>query len=343
MSTRIGYVPGLDGIRGTAILLVLAYHFLGLPGGFYGVDLFFVLSGFLITTLLLEERTATGRVSFGAFYARRARRLLPALVAVLGVACFMAFVPPAGSGPGYGRFAIEGVLACLLYAANVFRMLGHLLPINLTPMWSLAEEEQFYFLWPALFVLLSRRLNAGRLAVVLVALAIAVSAWRAGVTLTDGATGRVYFGPDMRCSGLLLGSALAAARAAGLRLPRIPLGSLAALAVIGALAVFAHGSSEFAYAAGFPLAELAGIVLILAALGGSRALMLPPLVWVGTVSYGVYVWMATVALFDRQGVTPLLLAVGAGWASTRFIERRFRRRRQPAATAAGPVTAAAAA
>ena len=330
MSTRIGYVPGLDGIRGTAILLVLAYHFLGLPGGFYGVDLFFVLSGFLITTLLLQERTTTGRVSFGAFYARRARRLLPALVAVLGFACFMALVPPAGSGPGYGRLAIEGVLACLLYAANVFRMLGHLLPINLTPMWSLAEEEQFYFLWPALFVLLSRRLDARRLAAVLFALAIAVSAWRAGVTLTDGATGRVYFGPDMRCSGLLLGSALAAARAAGLRLPPIPFGSLAALAAIGALAVFAHGSSEFAYAAGFPLAELAGIVLILAALGGSRVLTLPPLVWVGTISYGVYVWMATVALFDRQGVTPLLLGIGAGWASTRFIERRFE-----TATAAG--------
>jgi peptidoglycan/LPS O-acetylase OafA/YrhL len=264
-------------------LLVLAYHFLGLPGGFYGVDLFFVLSGFLITTLLLQERTTTGRVSFGAFYARRARRLLPALVAVLGVACFMALVPPAGSGPGYGRFAIEGVLACLLYAANVFRMLGHLLPINLTSMWSLAEEEQFHFLWPALFVLLSRRLDARRLAVVLFALAIAVSAWRAGVTLTDGATGRAYFGPDMRCSGLLLGSA----RAAGLRLPRIPLAALAALAVIGALAVFAHGSSEFAYVAGFPLAELAGIVLILAALGGSRVLTVPPLVWVGTISYGV--------------------------------------------------------
>jgi peptidoglycan/LPS O-acetylase OafA/YrhL len=109
------------------------------------------------------------------------------------------------------------------------------------------------------------------------------------------------------------------------------------------LAVFAHGSSEFAYVAGFPLAELAGIVLILAALGGSRVLTLPPLVWVGTISYGVYVWMATVALFDRQGVTPLLLAIGAGWASTRFIERRFRRRRRPGATAAGPVTAAAAA
>ena len=326
-----------------AILLVLAYHFLGLPGGFYGVDLFFVLSGFLITTLLLEERASTGRVSFGAFYARRARRLLPALLAVLGVACFMAAVPPAGSGPGFGRLAIEGVLACLFYAANIFRMLGHLLPINLTPMWSLAEEEQFYFLWPALFVLFSRRLSPGRLAALLIALAIAVSAWRAGVTLTDGATGRVYFGPDMRCSGLLLGSALAAARAAGLRFPRIPLASLAALAAIGALAVFAHGSSVFAYAAGFPLAELAGIVLILAALGESRVLALPPLVWVGSISYGVYVWMATVALFDRNGVTPLLLAVGAGWLSTRLIERPFRRRRERRATAVGPVAAEAAA
>ncbi len=326
-----------------AILLVLAYHFLGLPGGFYGVDLFFVLSGFLITSLLLDERTTTGRVSFGSFYARRARRLLPALIAVLGVACFMAVVPPHGSSPGWGRLSIEGVLACLFYSANVFRMLGHLLPINLTPMWSLAEEEQFYFVWPALFVLLARRLSVGRLAVVLVVLTIAVTAWRAGVTLTGGATGRVYFGPDMRCSGLLLGSALAAARAAGLRLPRIPLASPVALTVIVVLAVFAHGSTVFAYAAGFPLVELAGIVLILAALGESPVLELPPLVWVGTISYGVYVWMATVALFDRQGVTPLLISLGVGWASTRFIEQRFRHRSKRIATAAGPVAAEAAA
>ena len=163
-----------------AILLVLAYHFLGLPGGFYGVDLFFVLSGFLITNLLLDERARTGRISFTGFYARRARRLLPALLAVLGVACFMAVVPPAGSGPGFGRLLLEGVVVCLLYVANIFRMLGHLLPINLTPMWSLAEEEQFYFVWPVLFVLLSRRLSAGRLAAVLVAAAIAVTAWARG-------------------------------------------------------------------------------------------------------------------------------------------------------------------
>jgi peptidoglycan/LPS O-acetylase OafA/YrhL len=146
-----------------AILLVLAYHFLGLSGGFYGVDLFFVLSGFLITTLLLDERVKSGHVSFRRFYIRRARRLLPALLAVLAVACFMALVPPRGSAPGFGRFSLEGAAVCLLYAANIFRMLGHLLPINLTPMWSLAEEEQFYFIWPALFVLLSRKLSVGQM------------------------------------------------------------------------------------------------------------------------------------------------------------------------------------
>ena len=343
MSKRIGYVPGLDGIRGMAILLVLAYHFVGLSGGFYGVDLFFVLSGFLITSLLLEERTKTGRVSIGAFYARRARRLLPALLAVLGVACCMAVVPPVGSAPGFSRLSLEGVAVCLLYSANVFRMLGHLLPINLTPMWSLAEEEQFYFVWPALFIVLSRRLSAGRLAAVLLAATIAVTAWRAGVTLTDGATGRIYFGPDMRCSGLLLGSALAAALAAGLRMPKIPFSSWIALAAIMTLAVLAHGSSAFAYAAGFPLAELAGLVLILAAIDGSRMLALPPLVWIGTISYGVYVWMATVAVFDRQGLVPLLVALGAGWASTRYIERPFRRRRERTARTTAPVAAEGAA
>ena len=250
----------------------------------------------------------------------------------------MGLVPPRGSAPGFGRLSLEGAAVCLLYAANIFRMLGHLLPINLTPMWSLAEEEQFYFIWPALFVLLSRKLSVGRLAAVLVAATIAVSAWRAGVTLTTGPTGRVYFGPDMRCSGLLLGSALASARAGGLRMPRIPMAPLAAVGAIFALAFFAHGSTTFAYAAGFPLAEVAGVVLILAALEGSWFLTLRPLVWVGTISYGVYVWMATVAAFDRQGVVPLLVSLGVGWASTRCIEQRFRRRRERVVTPTGPVT-----
>ncbi|HEX4518901.1 MAG TPA: hypothetical protein VH063_04895, partial [Gaiellaceae bacterium] len=107
---------------------------------------------------------------------------------------------------------------------------------------------------------------------------------------------------------------------------------------------FAHGSSEFAYAAGFPLVELAGLVLILAALADSRLLALPPLVWVGTISYGVYIWMATIAVWDPHGVAPLLIALGAGWASTRWIERRFRSPRKRAATTTpGPVPAEAAA
>ncbi|HJU37756.1 MAG TPA: acyltransferase [Gaiellaceae bacterium] len=147
---RLGYVPALDGIRGLAILLVVAYHFLGLPGGFYGVDLFFVLSGFLITTLLLEERAATGRVSLRAFYLRRARRLLPALGAVLAFTCLLAALAFATGEHGSGRRLAEGVAVCLFYSANVFRMLGHALPLNLTPMWSLAEEEQLGAVLPRL-------------------------------------------------------------------------------------------------------------------------------------------------------------------------------------------------
>ena len=334
-NTRLGHVPALDGIRGLAILLVVAYHFLGLPGGFYGVDLFFVLSGFLITTLLLEEHAATGRVSLRAFYLRRARRLLPALAAVLAFTCLLAALAFATGRYGSGRSLTEGVAACLFYAANVFRMLGHALPLNLTPMWSLAEEEQFYFIWPALFILLSARLRPARLGLLLGILAIAMTAWTAGITLHGGATGRVYFGPDTRSTGLLIGSAFAAARAAGLRIPRIPLAAPIALAAVAALAALVHGGT-FAFAAGFPLVELAGLALIVAALADSRLLAVRPLVAVGTISYGVYVWMATVAIVAPHGIIPLVAALGIGWLSTRWIEQPFRRRSRPATDDVSP-------
>lgn len=335
-NTRLGYVPALDGIRGLAILLVLADHFLRLPGGFYGVDLFFVLSGFLITTLLLEERANTGRVALRAFYLRRARRLLPALVTVLVFTCLLAAFAFATGSYWSGRKLAEGAAVCLLYSANVFRMLGHTLPLNLTPMWSLAEEEQFYFIWPALFIVLSTRLRPARLGLLLGTLAVAMTAWTVGLTLHGGATGRVYFGPDTRSTGLLIGSTFAAVRASGLRLPRIPLAAPIALAGIVALAALVHIGTTFAYAAGFPLVELSGVALIVAALAHSRLLAFRPLVWVGTISYGVYVWMATAAIVALHGSIPLILALVLGWMSTRWIEQRFRRRSRTAGTDAHP-------
>src|SRR5712671_6272444 len=117
MSARLGYVPALDGVRGIAILAVIGNHFLGLSGGFFGVDVFFVLSGFLITTLLLEEHAASGGISFRRFYERRARRLLPALGVLL---LFVGLL-----GISVGWFVIGELASGLFYATNIVRAIGH--------------------------------------------------------------------------------------------------------------------------------------------------------------------------------------------------------------------------
>ncbi|MHB1710090.1 MAG: acyltransferase family protein, partial [Acidimicrobiales bacterium] len=152
-------IAGLDGLRALAVLGVMAYHFgVGwLPGGFLGVDAFYVLSGYLITTLLVAEYKNAARVRLGAFWARRARRLLPCLVLViLAVSAYVRFVAPAGS---YPNFRMES-LSTLFYfsnwyqiaaASNYFAATG---PVSLlTQTWSLAIEEQFYLVWPVVVIL----------------------------------------------------------------------------------------------------------------------------------------------------------------------------------------------
>jgi peptidoglycan/LPS O-acetylase OafA/YrhL len=147
---RLGHVPALDGIRGLAIALVVSMHAFGFPaGGFIGVDLFFVLSGFLITTLLLEEVEATGRISLRDFYERRVRRLLPALLVLLIVYSVVE--------AARGRSVLPAV-AGLFYFSNFSNFL-HLTAWRtnaLDHLWSLAEEEQFYLVWPPILILLVR-------------------------------------------------------------------------------------------------------------------------------------------------------------------------------------------
>ena len=147
----MGYIPGLDGIRAIAVLAVLLYHsgVAAVPGGFLGVDVFFVLSGFLISTLLLQEIERTSAVSFGQFYLRRARRLLPALLATLAVAS-LAYVTN-------WWYVVQDL--------SYFEVMGR--PPMLQHLWSLAVEEQFYLLWPLCLVLLYRwrgRPGVGRVA-----------------------------------------------------------------------------------------------------------------------------------------------------------------------------------
>src|SRR5882672_8926270 len=143
-TVRLGYRPSLDGVRAIAILAVLACHCEWLQSGYLGVDVFFALSGFLITSLLLEEYTATGTITLRWFYARRALRLLPALLGLLVVGTsVILFTVPAE----YGPLALHEAAAVLFYVANWAWLIG--LPLGLYGhTWSLAIEEQFYMLWP---------------------------------------------------------------------------------------------------------------------------------------------------------------------------------------------------
>ncbi len=327
---RLGYVPALDGIRGLAILAVVAYHFVGLPGGFFGVDLFFVLSGFLITTLLIEERDATGRISLRAFYGRRARRLLPALVGVMAVTALLGVLAFAIGKDAVGVRSFAGIAVCAVFAGNVVRMAGGSLPLELTPMWTLAQEEQFYLAWPVLLGVLHRGRPA-RLAAVLAACALAVIAWRAYLVVHHGFTPHVHYGPDTRCDGLLIGAAVAAARSGGLLSPLRRLGARCGWVGLAAfVAATVVPAGPFAYAVVLPAVAVVAVFLILWAVEhGSRFLAWRPLVWIGSVSYGIYVWQATVFLFGGRGPVSAVMAVVAGWASTRWLERRFRRGRSP--------------
>src|ERR1700712_3611651 len=217
-------IPALDGVRALAVLAVLADHggVAGLPGGFVGVDVFFVLSGFLITSLLLQEHRRTGRIRLGAFWARRARRLLPALVLmVLAVITLRrAFAPDSVSGLRLDALAALGWVANWRFAArhtDYFAQGGMASPLQHT--WSLGVEEQYYLLWPLILVtvvLLSRhrryaspaavRRTVGWLAVV----GAAASAGAALRLSGSGSLGRVYFGSDTRAQALLIGAAAAA-------------------------------------------------------------------------------------------------------------------------------------
>ena len=207
---RLGYRPALDGLRAVAILLVIAYHDGLLEGGFVGVDVFFALSGFLITSLLVEEWRERGTIQLGRFYARRALRLAPALsVFVFTVYAATHWLVPSMAGALEGRWA----LAALLYLTNILTAYGGEYPLGLVSIcWSLAMEEQFYLLWPLLLrTALRARLSWRVLALLLGALVFACNVLRLGLARRGGEEAwlRIYFGPDTRADAILVGCLLA--------------------------------------------------------------------------------------------------------------------------------------
>ena len=211
------HVAALDGLRGLAIAGVLVFHGGHLTGGYLGVDLFFVLSGFLITSLLLAESGSSGRIALGAFWARRARRLLPALAATLfGVALYCLLV----EGPADLEQIRGDALATIGYVANWRAVNAHQdywalfqAPSPLQHTWSLAIEEQFYLVWPPVFVGLLAWWRRRTPAAVLVTAAIgSIAASVLMAWLYDPANvSRVYYGTDTRAAAILVGAALAAA------------------------------------------------------------------------------------------------------------------------------------
>ncbi len=333
------HLPALNGLRGLAVIGVVAYHLqLGwASGGYLGVDLFFVLSGFLITTLLLEERAGKGRIDLAAFWGRRARRLLPALFLVLVALALYVILNGRFGGPGAnGAIDLQGLrgesIATLLYVNNWHLIYAHQsyfaqfsAPSPLQHTWSLAIEEQFYLVWPLVLLLLLRIApRRWRPAGVVVAVTFGVVSAIVMAVLFDPAVdpSRVYFGTDTRLFDLMAGATLAFVAASR---PQPGPTARRALHTVGpvaaaVLAVFwvtagtpAGLPRDYMFEGGFLVcAALAGLVVADARLAApgrfSRALAWGPLHFVGTISYGVYLWHWPVIVYLNGTRTGL-----SGW------------------------------
>lgn len=302
---RLGYRPALDGIRAIAILLVMGVNEWPpvITGGYIGVDLFFVLSGFLISTLLLEEYAQQGRIRAGAFYARRALRLLPALFLLL--ACCTVFALRSHN-PEKAHVAWTGIQCAGLYISNWAVAFGwELGPLAHT--WSLAAEEQFYLVWPwvLLFLLRRGRSNAQRIRILLGGVLV-VALWRAFVFETVQNALRTYAGLDTRADALLIGSALAfALRDESLRDAVLTWSRrlfLPALAIFSVVAATVTWTGPWPHLGVFTLVAFTAAVLIACALQPGtlwcRALSLRPLVWLGRISYSLYLWHFPIFRFN---------------------------------------------
>ena len=322
---RLGHRPVLDGIRALAVLLVLIHHveFIqpGIPtvlrGGFLGVDLFFVLSGFLITSLLVEEFDNCGAISLPRFYMRRILRLLPAVMVVLAFSVLVgAIISFTVIGLTPLRFA-----SIIGYFTNWVRAAESPHLWILAHFWSLAIEEQFYLIWPVIFWgLLRRNLSQRTILLIVVGGVIASIVWMAALRANGAPVLRVYVGSDTRAHALLIGCFLGLA----LRWNRVPadwllnkrlmrLTTAASLSFLVLSAMVFVVGHPFLYRGGFPLVAVCSGLLILSLLFNDReglagAFCNPVAIWIGKRSYGLYVWHWPV--YFLVGMIGLPVAIG---------------------------------
>ena len=322
-------LPGLDGLRGIAVLAVIIYHadVSMLVGGFLGVDVFFVLSGFLITTLLIDELTQTNTVDRARFYMRRIRRLMPALFLVLFFSVLVSglFVLDAAY---HVRRDLPWAITFVLNWSYLFFEQSYFVNISRPPLlqhlWSLSVEEQFYVIWPILLIALYK-VKIGRItprAKIFIAsstLAIASTAWMIHLSVTNGFPipndpSRVYFGTDTHAMGLLVGCAAAALWRSDRLSVRLTPDRAAAMNGIGFISIaglayfflFVSELNEFLYRGGFlVLSILTALLVVVAAHPGLKFGTLlgnPVLKWFGDRSYGIYLWHWPIFVLMRSGI-----------------------------------------
>jgi peptidoglycan/LPS O-acetylase OafA/YrhL len=319
-SSRVHYMPALDGVRAVSMLAIMAYHggLSWIPGGFFAVDVFFVLSGFLITSLLIGERLSRGRIRLRAFWARRARRLLPALlVMIVAVTLYARFIAAPGMYPHLRSDALSAMFYVanwhfILTGQNYFVANGPVSPLLHT--WTLGIEEQFYLVWPLLVVAVmwrARRSGSGARSSLwaLMALSLvgaAASATEMALIYQPGDVNRVYFGSDTHAQSLLIGAALAAAVAlwrmrgqefVTARSARfvIAFSGLAGIAVLAWMWSQLNVNDSAIFDGGFALASVCVAATVLCAVLVprslvARALSFAPLRYLGRISYGMYLW-----------------------------------------------------
>jgi peptidoglycan/LPS O-acetylase OafA/YrhL len=379
--SAVPYLPGLDGMRALAVVAVMIYHADNewLHGGFLGVEVFFVISGYLITLLLMAEREQTGRVDLVGFWARRARRLLPALFTMLFLVLSYTMLARADE---LGKLRGD-LIGSLLYVSNWYQIWvgqGYTAVNDFVPLrhlWSLAVEEQFYLVWPIVMMLMLRRGGTRRLAmtarwliiaalVVTVAMAVLFHGgraidcattpeayWNVGGRCVDK-TDFLYLSTITRSSGLLLGAAFAMVWRPK-AIMRGPLrdrsrmldgAALVGLVVLGLQMWFVtvtgpSGADPMLFRGGFLITGIATLTLIGAVThpytATTRLLALRPLVWVGTRSYGLYLYhwpiyqiirkVAGNSLTLPQFVVAMIVTGLVTEASYRIIETPIRKRR----------------